>query len=153
LASRLQFLMKSRRSTSAISVFLGFVLTDVTVYPAAVPLFNRAQSSTPQSRHGTTEALFQICLITKPRQLQRHTRRYVLSKQLSPSLPIHHLKHGISRRLLLPVINCLRSKTIATRWPTNDSSSSTSVLRFLPFTLKRVSTSISITRSIGPTRC
>jgi hypothetical protein len=42
LASRLQFLMKSRRSTSAISVFLGFVLTDVTVYPAAVPLFNRA---------------------------------------------------------------------------------------------------------------
>jgi hypothetical protein len=44
MASRLQSLMKSRRSTSAISVFLGFVLTDVTVYPAAVPLFNRAVS-------------------------------------------------------------------------------------------------------------
>jgi hypothetical protein len=42
MASRLQSLMKSRRSTSTISVFLGFVLTDVTVYPAAVPLFNRA---------------------------------------------------------------------------------------------------------------
>jgi hypothetical protein len=47
LASRLQFLMKSRRSTSAISVFLGFVLTDVTVYPAAVPLFNRAERTGP----------------------------------------------------------------------------------------------------------
>jgi hypothetical protein len=42
LASRLQFLMKSRRSTSTMSAFLGFILTDVTVYPAAVPLFNRA---------------------------------------------------------------------------------------------------------------
>ena len=47
LTSRLQFLMKSRRSTSAISVFLGFVLTDVTVYPAAVPLFNRAGGAVP----------------------------------------------------------------------------------------------------------
>jgi hypothetical protein len=43
MASRLQSLKKSRRSTSAILVFLGFILTDVTVYPAAVPLFNRAR--------------------------------------------------------------------------------------------------------------
>jgi hypothetical protein len=45
MASRLQSLRKSRRSTSAMSVFLGFVLTDVTVYPAAVPLFNTAVES------------------------------------------------------------------------------------------------------------
>ncbi|EMA56342.1 hypothetical protein [Halococcus thailandensis] len=41
LASRLQFLMKSRRSTSTMATVLGFILIDITVYPAAVPLFNR----------------------------------------------------------------------------------------------------------------
>jgi hypothetical protein len=58
-----------------------------------------------------------------------------------------------SRRLPLLVISFSDSKTTATRWPTNDSSSSTSVLHPRPFISKKASTSTSITRSIGPTPC
>ncbi|WP_114576275.1 hypothetical protein [Saliphagus sp. LR7] len=46
LVSRLQILMKSRKSTSTISVFLGLILADVTVYPDALPLFNTTTHTT-----------------------------------------------------------------------------------------------------------
>jgi hypothetical protein len=42
LPQRLHVRTKSRRSTSGISAFLGFIHTGLTVYPAAVPLFNAA---------------------------------------------------------------------------------------------------------------
>jgi nucleotide-binding universal stress UspA family protein len=46
LARRLHVRTKSRRSTSTISAFLGFVLTGLTVYPAALCLFNTAMQDT-----------------------------------------------------------------------------------------------------------
>jgi cellulose synthase/poly-beta-1,6-N-acetylglucosamine synthase-like glycosyltransferase len=66
MASRLQSLMKSRRSTSAILVFLGFILTDVTVYPAAVPLFNRVLVRSVESLRQSRYSPLNICIVCEP---------------------------------------------------------------------------------------
>jgi len=47
MGSCLQSFRKWRSSTSVIFAFLSFILTDVTVYPVAVPLFNRADWWSP----------------------------------------------------------------------------------------------------------
>ena len=66
LARRLQIVMKSRRSTSAVSVFLGFARTDLTIHSAAVPQFAGAEGSSRKRIPPSTRARPIIVTLAAP---------------------------------------------------------------------------------------